>query len=96
MSLTVKKKLKFAWKVGGQEAHDIEVRPATMNDICEAEQEASPMQPNAFNIQMACLQVVRAGDFTGPFTPGHFKAMRAVQFGQVAEAMREADKLGEA
>lgn len=95
MSKTVIKPLPFAWNVGGTVARDIEVRPANMSDVLAAEEEASPMRPNAFNIQMACLQVVRAGAFTGPFAPAHFKQMRAAQFSAVAEAMREADSLGE-
>lgn len=95
MSKTVIKTLPFAWTVGGIVAKDIEVRPSNMSDVLTAEEEASPMRPNAFNIQMACLQVVRAGTFTGPFAPAHFKQMRSTQFSAVAEAMREADTLGE-
>lgn len=95
MSLTVTKKLPFPWSIGGQVAKDIEVRPALMEDVCNAEQDASPMRPNSFNVQMACLQVVRAGTFTGPFAPGHFRTMRAAQFSVIAAAMQEADQLGE-
>lgn len=96
MSLTVVKNLPFKWKVGGKEVREIEVRPSTMADVCDSEREQSPMQPNAFNLQMACRQLVRAGDFTGPFVPGHFKELRPAQFGVIADAMREADALGEA
>lgn len=95
MPKTVSKTLPFTWKVGGAAANDIEVRPSNMSDVLAAEEEASPMRPNAFNIQMACLQVVRAGTFTGPFAPAHFRQMRSVQFAVIAEAMREADALGE-
>ncbi len=96
MTATVTKKLPFKWKIAGQEVADVEVRPSTMDDICQAENDVSPMKPNAFNIQMACVQVVRAGNFTGPFTPAHFKSLRSSQFGVIADAMREADLLGEA
>lgn len=92
---TVIKPLKKPWKVGGQEATDIEVRSATMADICDAEKEASPLQPNAFNIALATLTVVRAGNFTGPFVTAHFKGMRPPQFNEVVDAMREAEALGE-
>jgi hypothetical protein len=96
MSETVIKKLKKPWKVGGQMVTEIEVRPATMKDVCDAEQAASAFQPNSFNIQMACLQVVRAGDtFTGPFVAGHFTAMRPAQFAEISAALQEADRLGE-
>lgn len=92
---TVIKKLKKPWKVGGQEAVDIEVRGATMQDVCDAELRASPMHPNSFNIEIACLQIVRAGTFTGPFVPSHFKALPAVRFAEIRDAMQEADSLGE-
>lgn len=95
MSLTVIKALPFPWTIGGHVAKDVEVRPALMEDVCNAELEATPMRPNSFNIQMACLQVVRAGGFTGPFAPGHFKGMRAAQFSVIAAAMQEADQMGE-
>ena len=95
MSLTVVKKLPFDWKVGGKNVREIEVRASTMEDVCDAEREQSPMQPNAFNIQMACRQLVRAGEFTGPFVASHFKPLRPSQFGAITEAMVEADQLGE-
>lgn len=95
MPSTVIKTLAKPWNVGGQAAPDIEVRPPTMADVCDAEKEATPLQPNSFNIQMACLTLVRAGSFTGPFVPGHFRAMRPAQFVEITDAMREAEALGE-
>lgn len=96
MADTIIKTLSNPWKVGGQEATEIEVRPPTMADVCDAEKEASPLQPNSFNIQMACRVIVRAGTFTGPFAAGHFRAMRPAQFDAITQAMREAEALGEA
>jgi phage FluMu protein gp41 len=95
MPETVIKKLKKPWKVGGVEAMDIEVRPATVADTCEAELKASPIHPNAFTVEMACLQVMRAGSFTGPFAPSHFKQMSDARFRVIRDAMQEADQLGE-
>lgn len=95
MSLTVTKKLSFKWKVGNQEVDEIEVRPSTMNDICSAENEVSVAKPNNFNVQLACLQLVRAGSFTGPFTPGQFKALRPKEFAEIVAAIEKADALGE-
>jgi phage FluMu protein gp41 len=92
---TVIKTLSKAWKVGGQTATEIEVRPPTMADVCDAEKEASPLQPNSFNLQMACAVLVRAGQFTGPFAPGHFRNMRPAAFAEITAAMREAEALGE-
>lgn len=95
MNGTLIKILKKPWKVGGKEQVDIEVRPATMKDVCDAEQAASAFQPNSFNVQMACLQMVRAGEFTGPFVAAHFTALRPAQFGEITAALQEADRLGE-
>ena len=95
MSNTVIKALAKPWRVGGKDAKDIEVRPATMKDVCDAEQSASAFQPNSFNVQMACLQMVRAGEFTGPFVASHFTGMRPAQFRQISDALQEADRLGD-
>lgn len=95
MSETVIKPLSKPWKVGGREVTEIEVRPPTMADVCDAEKEATPLQPNSFNVQMACRTLVRAGDFTGPFVASHFKDMRPTRFAEIADAMREAEQLGE-
>lgn len=95
MSENLIKPLKKPWKVGGKEAAEIEVRPSTMKDVIAAEQLASTFQPNAFNVQMACLQLVRAGEFTGPFVPSHFDSMSPARFGEIASALAEADRLGE-
>jgi hypothetical protein len=96
MPETIIKQLKKPWKVGGQTVTEIEVRPATMKDVCEAEQASSAFQPNSFSVQMASLQLVRAGDtFTGPFVAGHFTAMRPAQFAEVTAALQEANNLGE-
>lgn len=97
MSGTVIKTLKKPWKVGGQEAADIEVREPTVQDLVEAEKEANPaLGPNAFNVALACRTVVRAGTFVGPFVPTHFNAMGARTWYVVREAMQEAEALGEA
>ena len=97
MSDTVIKQLKKPWKVGGQEATDIEVREPTVQDLVEAEKEANPaLGPNAFNVALACRTVVRAGAFTGPFVPTQFNSMTARSWYVVREAMQEAEALGEA
>lgn len=91
---TVVKKLSFAWKIGGKEATEIEVRSSTMRDVCDAESAVSPMRPNAFAMEMASQQLVRAGDFTGPFVSGQFKSLSPAQFAEINAAAQEADQLG--
>lgn len=95
-ALTVTKTLKKAWKVGGAEAREVELREATVDDLVAAEQEANPgLSPNAFNRALLCQVIVRAGDFTGPFAAGHFKGMPADTFATLREGMQEAAALGE-
>lgn len=94
---TVIKQLKKAWKVGGVDATEIEVREPTVQDLVEAEKEANPaLGPNAFNVALACRTVVRAGTFSGPFAPAQFNAMGARSWYVVREAMQDAEALGEA
>lgn len=93
---TVIKKLPFPWPVGAQVATDVEVRPALLEDLLEAEKEAHPgVSPTGFNVALACRQIVRAGTFTGPFTIGQFKAMRPANWYAIRDAVAEADELGE-
>lgn len=97
MSDTVIKQLKKPWKVGGQEAMEIELREPTVKDLMDAEKEANPaMGPNAFNVAVACLTMVRAGTFVGPFVAGHFASMSTSTWYVVREGMQEAEALGEA
>lgn len=97
MSNTVIKTLPFPWKVGGKDVNEIEVRPPLVEDLIEAEKEAHPgASPTAFGVALACRQLVRAGDFTGPFVTGHFKGMKPKNWYVIREACDEADRLGEA
>lgn len=97
MSLnTVIKPLPAPWSVGGKQATDVEVRPALLDDLIEAEKEAHPgANPTAFNVALACRQIVRAGEYTGPFTIGLFKKMKPRTWYAIRQAMEEADALGE-
>ncbi len=97
MADTVIKQLKKPWKVGGQDATDIELREPNVQDLVEAEKEANPaIGPHAFNVALACRTVVRAGAFTGPFVASQFNAMSARSWYVVREGMQEAEALGEA
>lgn len=94
---TVIKTLPFAWKVGGKVATDVELREATLEDLLEAEKEAHPhASPTAYAVALACRQMVRAGEFTGPFAPAQFKGMKPQTWYAIRNACDEADALGEA
>ncbi|WP_454908382.1 hypothetical protein [Variovorax gossypii] len=95
-ALTVTKKLPKSWKIAGKVATEIEFREATLEDLIEAEKEANPtFAPNGFNAALAARTCVRAGAFTGPFAPGHFRTMPTKNWYIVREAIAEAESLGE-
>lgn len=94
--LTVSRKLPKPWKVGGKIAKDIELREPTLEDYIEAEKDGNPtFAPHAFHAALAARTVVRAGDFTGPFAPGHFRTMPIPNWRVVRELLSEAEELGE-
>jgi phage FluMu protein gp41 len=93
---TVIKTLRKPWKVGNREVTEIELREPTVNDFIEAEKEANPhVGPFAYKAALAAQTMVRAGDYTGPFTPGQFKSMPAASWRAVELALMEAEALGE-
>lgn len=84
------------WKIAGTDASDIEFRDATVEDLCKAEEEGNPsLHPYAFNVALAAETCVRAGNYTGPFTPGHFRKMSQKRWAVVRKTMNEAAELGE-
>lgn len=93
---TIIKTLPAPWRVGAQDATEVELRPATLDDMVQAEQEAHPgTQPIAFGRAMVCQQLLRAGTFTGPFVKGHFRGMPPAIWFALRDAAQEADALGE-
>ena len=96
MNQTVTKQLPRAWSVGGKNASEIELREPLVGDYVEAEKEGNPsFNPHAFQIALACQTLVRAGEYTGPFTPGHFAKMPIPNWRVFQAALTEAERLGE-
>lgn len=93
---TVIKKLPAPWRIAGQVVTEVELRPPTLEDLVEAEKEAHPgANPTAFNVALACRQMVRAGTYTGPFTYGQLKGVKPRIWYAIRDALEEADLLGE-
>lgn len=96
MPETIVKKLPKAIQFGHEVATDIEMREPTVSDLMEAEKEANPgLQPHAYSAALAARVTLRAGNYTGPFAPGHFHKMGARTWYAVREALQEAEALGE-
>lgn len=96
MAATVKGTLKHGLKHGDAVHKDFELREATTGDMFDAEQDAPPDTPLAFNGALMCRQLIRIGTFEGPFTLGIIRKLKAVDYGILRAAQMEADKLGEA
>ena len=88
MAQTVIKILPAAWLLAGQKITEVELRPPLLGDLLEAEKDAHPgANPTAFNVALACQQMVRAGTYTGPFTVAQFKGMKPAVWYAIREAM---------
>ena len=74
-------------EIGGKQSKAFELREYTVEDLLDAETEASVTQPLTFNAQLMIRQLVRVGDFKGPFTlnmikrlkPADWRVLRAAQ-----------------
>lgn len=93
---TVIKTLRKPWTVAGQKVTEVELREPTVADFIEAEKDGNPYaQPRAYKAALAAQTMVRAGTFTGPFSPGQFKSMSAVSWYAIEAGLVEAEALGE-
>ncbi len=93
---TVIKTLRKAWTVAGQKVSEVELREPTLKDMIEAEKDGNPnWAPNAYRAALAAQTMVRAGSFTGPFSPSQFHGMHASSWRAIEAALLEAEALGE-
>jgi phage FluMu protein gp41 len=86
---TAQGKLKHGLKVGEEKrVHDFEMKPmATAQEMFDAEMDAGVDTPLAFNAALMARQLVRIGDYEGPFTlsligtlsPADYSILRTAQ-----------------
>jgi len=95
MSETITGTFKDGMKIGEKTHKEFEMRPVgSMQEMFNAEQDASVDSVLSFNGAMMATQLVRVGDFKGPFlfsmigelSPADYKILRAKQ--------TELDRLG--
>lgn len=87
--------LKIGMAVEGEIQKSFEMREATVEDLLDAEVESSVATPLNFNAQLMIRQLVRVGDFTGPFTINMIKRLKPADFRILRAAQMELDALGE-
>ena len=83
-------------KIQGVFHKDFELREATLEDLEEAEKEASPVQRIAFARSLLCEQLVRVGSFEGPFTKEILKGLWSADFWLLRQAQEELESVGKA
>lgn len=86
---------KKGMKIGGSTYKDFELRQMTTADMLDAELVAPGNKPMNFNAALASLQLVRVGDYTGPFTLGMVRSLHPKDYDLLVDGLNEVAKLGE-
>lgn len=86
---------KKGMKIGGSTYKDFELRELTTADLLDAELISPSNKPMNFNAAMASLQLVRVGDYTGPFTLNMIRALHPKDYDAIVDGLNEVAKLGE-
>jgi phage FluMu protein gp41 len=82
-------------KIGERMYTSFEMQEAIMGDLIDAEKEASIDNPLGYSAALIARQLVRTGDYEGPFKPGMLRTLRAADFNLLRKAQMELDELGE-
>lgn len=86
---------KKGMKIGSSTYKEFELREMTTADLLDAELISPSNKPLNFNAAMASLQLVRVGDYTGPFTLNMIRALHHKDYDVLVEGLNEVAKLGE-
>lgn len=86
---------KKGMKIGESTYMDFELREMTTDDMLEAELISPSNKPMNFNAAVASLQLVRVGDYNGPFTPKMVRSLHPKDYHLLVDGLSEVAKLGE-
>lgn len=78
--------LRFGLKVGGALHKEFELRDCTAADYFDAENEAGTDKQLKFNAALVARQLVRIGDFQGPFNSALLGTLRPVDVRMMIDA----------
>lgn len=87
--------LKAGMEIKGVAHRDFEMRDSTVEDLLDAELEVDVAKPMNFNTEVMARQLVRVGDYTGPFTTAMIKRLNKHDWRLLRAAQGELDALGE-
>lgn len=93
---TARGKLKHGMKVGKDEpVREFEMKPvATAKEMFDAEMEAGVDTPLQFNGALMARQLVRIGDYNGPFTLGLIGTLSPTDYAILRTAQMELNDAG--
>lgn len=80
--------------IEGVKQKEFELREATTEDLFAAEKDVPAHNVLAFDAQMVCLQLVRIGSYTGPFTLEILGKLKTYDFALLREKTLELETLG--
>lgn len=87
--------LKYGFSIDGVLYKDFELREATVDDLLDAEMEADITRPLNFSAQLMVRQLVKVGNFEGPFTVGMIRRLKPADWRILCAAQSEVDDMGE-
>lgn len=88
--------LKHGMMIGGVLEKDFQMREPETGDLFDAEADAGVHLPLSFNAQLMLRQLMRVGEFSGPFTLNMIRSLKPADFRILRAAQMELDALGEA
>ncbi len=87
--------LKHGMTIGATVHTEFELREALTEDLFEAEKTVGVDTPITYSGALLCRQLVRIGDFTGPFTVRMLGKLKKADFRILRQAQAELDVEGE-
>ncbi len=87
--------LKSGLKIGDKTHTSFEIRDALGEDLFAAELEADAAKPLTYSSALLCRQLLRTGDYTGPFSLALVGKLKATDLAVLRAAQLEVERLGE-
>ncbi|WP_156302802.1 hypothetical protein [Methylogaea oryzae] len=82
-------------EIKGERVLDYEMREATMDDVFQAEMVVGSDRPIKLQAAIMARQLVRMGEYRGPFTPGMLAKLTQADFRTMRNTQEELVALGE-
>lgn len=87
--------LRHGFTIGGVLHKDFQMRSVVVDDLLDAELETDVTKPLNFSAALLARQLVKVGNFEGPFTVGMIRRLKPIDWRLLRAAQSEVDELGE-